>query len=96
MTITIRFDVHAERVGTKRNFSQDLDVVVESRDDVLPALHEALGEWLVFAAPSAAGQHMQLVQAHVDPCSGSFLINDGKYGHGTWTETQDPDEDQES
>lgn len=92
---TIRFDVHAEQAGKARNISQDLDVEVVNRDDVMPALHEAMCGWLTFAAPGLAGQDLTLWQEHADPCSGYFEINEGRNGRGTWTETPNPDDGQE-
>lgn len=82
------FAVHVPRAGRVRDLRCEIDLDLgpgaTDPDDVMPALHAAIGSWLVGEAPGMRGQDLQLIQEHVDPPSGFMRLNDGLYGGGTW------------
>ena len=91
MTTTIRFRVWAHRAGRVRDIAEYLDVQVTDMQDVMPALHKALGLWLVESVPGVSGQDLTLWQHQHDPAAGLFKITDGIHGGGTWTQVPDPE-----
>lgn len=85
------FRIEFPRAGRMRNLAGTVDLVIDPAhqdpDDVMPALHQEIGRWLVAQAPGMVGQDLQLVQEQVDPPAGFMRLNDGFYGGGTWEQT---------
>ena len=85
---TATFAVRCPRVGWTRdvafNVALEVDPSAGDPDDIMPALHEAIGSQLIQEAPGMRGQDLTLIQEHVDPPAGFMRINDGLYGGGTW------------
>ena len=88
---TATFAVHFPRAGRTRDVAFDVVIEIDPSagdpDDVMPALHEAIGARLIEHVPGMRGQDLALVQERVDPPSGFMRINDGFYGGGTWKQT---------
>ncbi|WP_431695563.1 hypothetical protein [Kocuria rhizophila] len=88
---TATFRVEFPRAGRVRNLRCEIDLDIDPRtadpDDIMPALHQAIGSWLVSEAPGLRGQDLELIQEHVDPPSGFMRLNGGLYGGGTWAQT---------
>ncbi|MBK4119699.1 hypothetical protein [Kocuria rhizophila] len=85
------FRIEFPRAGRVRNLAGSVAVVIDPArqdpDDIMPALHQAIGSWLVSEAPGMRGQDLELIQEHVDPPAGFMRLNGGLYGGGTWAQT---------
>lgn len=88
---TATFTVRFPRAGRMRNLActVELDINPARADpsDVMPALHAAVGPWLIQHAPGMTGQDLEFVQERVDPPAGFMRLNGGLYGGGTWEQT---------
>lgn len=88
---TATFHIEFPRAGRVRNLAGSVDVVIDPArqdpDDIMPALHQEIGRWLVTRAPGMVGQDLQLIQERVDPPAGFMRLNDGLYGGVTWAQT---------
>lgn len=87
---TAMFAVEFPRAGRTRGVAFEVAIEIDPAagdpDDVMPALHEAIGARLIQEVPGMLGQDLALIQERVDPPSGFMRINDGFYGGGTWTQ----------
>lgn len=88
---TATFHIEFPRAGRVRNLAGTVALVIDPAsqdpDDIMPALHQEIGRWLVTRAPGMVGQDLQLIQERVDPPAGFMRLNDGLYGGGTWAQT---------